>query len=82
MPTTDLHPDRVSEAYADRRILAKIAELEDPRARRGLRDVNEALKASGTPAATRLHLVTSVIALGHLAAESLGRRRRDAIAAR
>lgn len=69
------HPERVSESYAEERILEKIARLPAGREQDGLRALSEGLRARDVPPAMRLHLVTAVANLGRIARESLSWRR-------
>lgn len=68
------HPERVSDAYADERVAAKIEAAADPRARAGLHAVDRDLKRAGVPAAWRLHLISSTVHLGRVGAETLEER--------
>ena len=64
------HPERVSDAYADERIAAKMAWYDDEKAREGLATVSRVLKEHEVPAAMRLHLVAAVAHLGRIASET------------
>jgi hypothetical protein len=71
-------PERVTDQYADERILEKIEGMPAEKQRAGLWSVNKVLKEHEVPPALRLHLITAVAHLGRIGMDSLeGRRERS-----
>jgi hypothetical protein len=68
-------PERVTDQYADERILEKIEALPEEKQRAGLWSVNKVLKERDVPPALRLHLITAVAHLGRIGQDTLEARR-------
>lgn len=68
-------PPRVSEAFADERIAEKIAGFAEPHQRQGMASLDRTLKERAVPPGVRLHLISAVAHLGHIAEGSLAERK-------
>ena len=66
--------ERVSAAFADRRIQEKIARFDQPKQREGLEALNETLRERDVPPGVRLHLISAVAHLSRIASETLSER--------